>query len=229
MGDRTLVQMTAGTKSLPGGAPLLTGVDLTVRTGQSVAVLGRSGAGKSTLLGILALMDRLDSGAYALDGRSVTDLRPAAADRARAATLGFVFQRFCLIPYLSAVENIEAPLLHRRGLSARQRRHRAADLLDRVGLREHARQRPGQLSGGEQQRVAIARALVGGPQVVLADEPTGSLDTTTATAVLDLLLESVTNDGTALVLVTHDPLVAARADTTLVLSGGSMQPAVVVA
>lgn len=222
MGERPILHIEHGVKRLPSGAPLLTDVNFTVPAASSTAILGRSGSGKSTLLGVLGIMDSLDGGSYRLDGIPVEKLRARAADRARGRTLGFVFQRFCLIPYLTVLENVEAPLLHRPGVAARTRRRRAMELLERVGLGDHIRKRPHQLSGGEQQRVAIARALVGRPHVVLADEPTGALDTATAGTVLELLLEQVRERGTALVLVTHDPLVAARTSATYQLREGRL-------
>lgn len=217
-----VLSVVSATKKLPSGAPLLTDVNLSVPRGRSVSILGRSGSGKGTLLGILGLMDRFDSGTYLLDGKSVAGFRPRAADNARGSTLGFVFQRFCLIPYLTALENVQAPLLHRRKFSVRIRRRRAEDLLERVGLGGHLRKKPHQLSGGEQQRVAIARALVGRPQVILADEPTGALDTANADSVLDLLFEQVEGRGTALVVVTHDELIARRTSDSYRLIDGSL-------
>lgn len=223
MAERPVIQVDRGAKALPGGAPLLTDVTFQVEAGQSAAILGRSGCGKSTLLGVLGLMDRLDSGRYVLDGRRTDRLRPSAIDRARGETLGFVFQRFCLIPHLTVQENVEAPLLHRRRVSGHTRRRAAAAILERVGLGAHLRRRPHQLSGGEQQRVAIARALVGRPRVLLADEPTGALDTTTAGTVLDLLLDQVREHGVSLILVTHDPLIAQQTSTTYRLHEGALR------
>ncbi|MFT4230688.1 MAG: ABC transporter ATP-binding protein [Microbacterium sp.] len=224
MSERAVIQVERGAKSLPGGDPLLTDITFQVAAGQSAAILGRSGSGKSTLLGVLGLMDRLDSGRYVLDGRATDQLRARATDRARGETLGFVFQRFCLIPHLSVQENVEAPLLHRRGISARTRRRDSTRLLERVGLGSHLRKRPHQLSGGEQQRVAIARALVGRPRVLLADEPTGALDTTTASSVLELLLEQVRERGVSLILVTHDPLIAQHTSIAYRLHEGTLHP-----
>lgn len=219
-----MLSITRGVKHLPSGEPLLTDINLGVAEGTSAAILGRSGSGKSTLLGILGLMDSLDGGRYLLNGIPTEKARPRVVDEARGSAIGFVFQRFCLIPHLTARENIEAPMLHSRNISRKERRERADELLARVGLEAHRNQRPHQLSGGEQQRVAIARALVRRPGVVLADEPTGSLDTSTADMVLELLLDQVRNRGTALVMVTHDPLVAARTDKTFRLDQGVLVP-----
>ncbi len=218
--EPALLAVERGVKRLPSGGPLLTDVNLTVQAATSTAILGRSGTGKSTLLGLLGLMDAFDAGKYLLDGISMADARRDTVDDARGTKLGFVFQRFCLIPHLTALENIEAPLLHRSRLSARARHRRSRQLLDRVELGPHAHKRPHQLSGGEQQRVAIARALVGRPRIVLADEPTGALDTRTASNILDLLLEQVQQRGAALIMVTHDPLIAARAGITVELRDG---------
>lgn len=223
MTDRPAIQVDHGTRTLPGGGALLTDITFQVAGGESAAILGRSGSGKSTLLGVLGLMDRFDTGRYLLDGSSIDRLSPDATDRARGEILGFVFQRFCLIPHLTVRENVEAPLLHRRGMSARTRRRDATALLERVGLSGHLRKRPHQLSGGEQQRVAIARALVGRPRVLLADEPTGALDTATAANVLELLFEQVAERGVALILVTHDPLIARHTSVTYRLHDGALQ------
>lgn len=196
---------------LPAGGDLrvLRDVSLSISAGESLAVLGRSGSGKSTLLGLLGLIDTLNTGSYRVDGRETTGLRDKETAYLRGAAFGFVYQRFCLMSQLSAFRNVEAPLLHgtRRGI---RRRSAVLEALDKVGLAERARHKPDQLSGGEQQRVAIARALVHKPKVILADEPTGSLDVSTGAAVLDLMLELVLGEGVTLVVVTHDPQVAAR-------------------
>lgn len=224
MSEAPVVVVEGGVKQLPAMMPLLTRIDLQVRAGTSVSILGRSGSGKSTLLGLLGLLNSFDGGTYLLDGEPVPRSDDRAADRLRSRALGFVFQRFCLLPHLTALENVEAPLLLVRQVSARMRRDRAARWLERVGLAPHAQKRPHQLSGGEQQRVAIARALVGEPRVVLADEPTASLDPATASSVLDLLFEQVHLHGAALIIVTHDPVIAARASRTLFLDHGELHP-----
>jgi len=219
MAEDPIVVVEGGVKHLPSGTLLLTDINLTVSAATSVAVLGRSGSGKSTLLGLLGLLDTFNAGRYLLDGNPVDQARPGVIDVLRGTTIGFIFQRFCLVPHLNALENIEAPLLHER-ISAKTRHQRAARLLERVELGPHAHKRPHQLSGGEQQRVAIARALIRHPRVVLADEPTGALDIGTAATVLDLLFEQVQQRDAALIIVTHDPLIAARAATTLHLYDG---------
>ncbi|MDO8964131.1 MAG: ABC transporter ATP-binding protein [Coriobacteriia bacterium] len=211
------------TVSLPGGKPLrvVRDVSFAVSAGESVAILGRSGSGKSTLLGILGLIDSLDAGSYMVDGCETTRLGDRQLARRRSQDFGFVFQRFCLMGGLSALKNVEAPLLYSQ--SARKGRHRTAmEALDRVGLADRAHHRPERLSGGEQQRVAIARALVHRPRVILADEPTGSLDVATGGEVLSLLTGLVRDDAATLIMVTHDPQLAARLDRTLHMDEGRL-------
>ncbi|MEN6430412.1 MAG: ABC transporter ATP-binding protein, partial [Coriobacteriales bacterium] len=186
---------------------------------EAVAILGRSGSGKSTLLGQLGLIDELSGGSYRVDGRETTRLGDRSLARLRAATFGFVYQRFCLMHTLSALKNVEAPLLY-SGCPPRDRRRRALQALERVGLAERAHHRPERLSGGEQQRVAIARALVHRPRVVLADEPTGSLDVQTGAEVMSLLTDLVRDDGLTLVVVTHDAEIASMLDRVLEMRNG---------
>ena len=220
-----LLQLTDAGKhiALPGGGDLhvLKGASLTLSAGESVAILGRSGSGKSTLLGLLGLIDSLSSGSYRVDGRETARLGDAALARMRARTFGFVYQRFCLMSSLSAAGNVEAPLLYAPKAGG-SRRRAALDALDWVGLADRARHKPERLSGGEQQRVAIARALVHKPRVVLADEPTGSLDVETGAEVLDLLTSLVKDSGLALVVVTHDPQIASRLDRVLEMRDGRL-------
>ncbi|MEJ3745868.1 ABC transporter ATP-binding protein [Actinomycetes bacterium KLBMP 9797] len=204
--------------------PALRGVSLTVEAGDYVTIVGPSGSGKSTLMHLLGALDRPTSGQLVIGGRDVATLSAAEMARLRNETIGFVFQSFHLLPRTSAVDNVALPLVY-RGLGARQRRARAAATLERVGLGHRLRHRPNQLSGGEQQRVAIARALVTDPEVLLADEPTGNLDTVTGAAVLALLEELNAASGVALVLVTHDRDVAARAHHQIVMRDGLIVPA----
>ncbi len=199
--------------------PALRGVSLTVAAGDYVALVGPSGSGKSTLMHLLGGLDRPTGGRLAIGGRDVTTLSAAELAALRNETIGFVFQAFHLLPRTSAVDNVALPLVY-RGLGARQRRERAAAMLGRVGLGHRLGHRPNQLSGGEQQRVAIARALVTDPTVLLADEPTGNLDTTTGAAVLELLERLNAESGVALVLVTHDNEVAARARRRIAMRDG---------
>ncbi|MEU4398874.1 ABC transporter ATP-binding protein [Micromonospora orduensis] len=197
----------------------LRGVSLTVQPGDYVALVGPSGSGKSTLMHLLGGLDRPTGGRLVIGGRDVNALSPPEMATLRNETIGFVFQAFHLLPRTSAVENVALPLVY-RGVSARQRRERAAAMLGRVGLGHRLDHRPNQMSGGEQQRVAIARALVTEPTVLLADEPTGNLDSVTGAAVLELLERLNAESGVALVMVTHDQEVAARAQRRITMRDG---------
>jgi putative ABC transport system ATP-binding protein len=195
-------------------------VDLAVAPGEFLAVLGPSGSGKSTLLGLAAGLDRPSSGEVLLDGEPIQDLSEDALARLRRGRIGFVFQSFQLLGNLTALENVLLPLeLAGRPAAA----HRARELLAAVGLAERAHHYPAQLSGGEQQRVALARAFAVEPSLLLADEPTGNLDGATGSVVLDLLSRLRSEHGAALVLVTHDPEVAARADRRIHLRDGRIE------
>jgi putative ABC transport system ATP-binding protein len=196
----------------------LRGVSLTVGEGDYMAIVGTSGSGKSTLMHLLGALDRPTSGTLLIDGRDVSTLGPAEMARLRNETIGFVFQSFHLLPRTTARDNVALPLVY-RGIGRRERRERAAAMLERVGLAHRVDHRPNQMSGGEQQRVAIARALITSPLVLLADEPTGNLDSTTGQQVLTLL-ESLNAEGVAVVLVTHDRDVAARARRQIVMRDG---------
>jgi ABC-type lipoprotein export system ATPase subunit len=195
------------------------GVDLDVAAGETLAVMGPSGCGKSTLLHLLGALDRPSAGEVWLAGRRIDKLSERALARLRRDGIGFVFQAFHLMEELNAVENVELPALL-AGRSARSARQRASDLLDQVGLADRARHLPSQLSGGQRQRVAIARALVGDPQVVLADEPTGNLDSEATMDVLRLF-ESLHAAGQTLVVVTHDSRIAATADRMISMRDGA--------
>jgi putative ABC transport system ATP-binding protein len=198
--------------------PALRGVSLTVEPGDYLAIVGASGSGKSTLMHLLGGLDRPTGGTLVIGGRDVSTLTPSEMAKLRNETIGFVFQSFHLLARTTAQDNVALPLVY-RGAGRRERRARAAEMLDRVGLAHRLGHRPNQMSGGEQQRVAIARALVTGPSVLLADEPTGNLDTTTGQSVL-ALLESLNAEGVAVVLVTHDREVAARAEHQIVMRDG---------
>jgi putative ABC transport system ATP-binding protein len=196
----------------------LAGANLQVQRGEFVAILGPSGSGKSTLLNIVGCLDRPTSGRYVLDGTSVAELDDDALARLRSRTIGFVFQSYNLLPRTSALENVAAPLLY-QGVGRRERHARAAAALERLGLGDRLGHEPSELSGGQQQRVALARALVTDPAVVLADEPTGNLDSASGAEVIRLLRE-LHDAGRTLVLVTHDADVAAHADSLVhVLDG----------
>jgi putative ABC transport system ATP-binding protein len=202
-----------------GGQPLtiLHSLDYTIPSGQFVAIVGPSGSGKSTLLGLLAGLDAPTSGSIVVDGTDITRLGEDQLARLRGEKIGFVFQFFHLVPSLTAFENVLIPMeiTGRKGATARAR-----ELLHEVGLTDRAHHYPSQLSGGEQQRVAIGRALANDPPIVLADEPTGNLDSSTGRHVMELLLRVQRARGTTLVLVTHDAELAALADTRLVLRDG---------
>ncbi len=199
--------------------PALRGISLSIPAGESVAIVGSSGSGKSTLLHLMGLLDRPTSGAVFYDNRRVDTLSPSERAVLRNRSVGFVFQNFQLIPRTSAIENVELPLLYRR-LPARERRERARDLLASVGMGDRERHTSSQLSGGQQQRVAIARAIAASPGLLLADEPTGNLDSRSAATILDLLLSLQSRFSTTLVLVTHDMEVARHAQTTFRVRDG---------
>jgi putative ABC transport system ATP-binding protein len=201
--------------------PALKGVSFTIEAGDYVAIIGPSGSGKSTLMHLLGGLDRPTAGRLLIGGKDVARLDPHALARLRNETIGFVFQSFHLLARTSAVDNVALPLVY-RGIRASERRRQAVAMLERVGLGHRLDHRPNQLSGGEQQRVAIARALVTDPQVLLADEPTGNLDTKTGQAVLALLETLNREQGVALVIVTHDREVAARADRQIVMRDGEI-------
>jgi putative ABC transport system ATP-binding protein len=193
-------------------------VSLGIDAGEFVAVMGPSGCGKSTLLNILGLLDSPSSGKYSFFGEDVTARSEAELTAVRRDSIGFVFQSFNLIDDLSVEENVEVALLY-RGLAAGERRKRVSEALERVGISHRARHLPQQLSGGQQQRVAVARALVSGPKVILADEPTGNLDTANGNAVMDMLI-GVAKAGTTVVMVTHSLTYAALAQRTIKLLDG---------
>jgi len=203
--------------------PVLRGVDLEVAAGECVAILGPSGSGKSTLLNILGLLDRPNRGTYELEGEDVSRLGDARQAELRNRHIGFVFQSFQLLPRTSALENVATPLVYRRVRRA-ERLAAARRALEAVGLAERADHDPGELSGGETQRVAIARALVTDPAVLLADEPTGNLDTVSGAEVLSLL-GHLHDDGRTIVVITHEPSVADLADRRLSLHDGQLAAA----
>jgi putative ABC transport system ATP-binding protein len=202
----------------------LDGVDLAVHRGDSLAIMGPSGSGKSTLLGLLGGLDRPSGGSLAFEGRDVASLSDDELARVRNQVVGFVFQSFQLLPRTTALANVGLPLVY-RGLGRAERRRRAAEVLEAVGLGHRLQHRPSQLSGGEQQRVAIARALAAEPAMLLADEPTGNLDSRSGEEVLELLARLHSERGVAVVAVTHDPGVAAGFERTVVVRDGRLVPA----
>jgi len=197
----------------------LGGVSLRVETGEFAAIMGSSGSGKSTLMAILGGLDRPTSGRYLLDGVDVSHLTRDELARVRNVKIGFVFQSFNLLARTTALENVELPLLYSRGVSKRERHERAREALGRVALAERADHRPNQLSGGQQQRVAIARALVNRPSILLADEPTGNLDSKVSAEIMTLF-QALNDSGITIVFVTHEPDIAQWAKRKIVLRDG---------
>ncbi|MEU4620181.1 ABC transporter ATP-binding protein [Actinoplanes sp. NPDC023801] len=218
-----LIQLSGITKVLKGQEEprtILDGVNLDVHAGESVAIVGRSGSGKSTLLSVLGLFDRADQGSYILTGDDISRLPERKAAKLRSSHFGFVFQRFFLLKHLTAAQNVAMALVNGQGwLPRRQRRAKVMQALEEVGIAHLAKNRPTRMSGGEQQRVAIARALVREPRILLADEPTGALDTETGALVIDAL-QAVTARDCALILVTHDRDHAARMGRVMHLEAG---------
>ena len=208
---------TTGAQSLQ----VLKGVDLAVGTGELVAIMGSSGSGKSTLLNILGLLDGYDEGRYLLDGKNMGQLTERRAAELRREMLGFVFQSFNLIGFKSAAENVALPLYYQK-VPRKVRLRRSHELLERVGLLEWADHLPSQMSGGQKQRVAIARALAAQPRVILADEPTGALDSATSEEVMALLKE-LNGDGMTMVVVTHEAEIAAECQRTIRLRDGLVE------
>ena len=196
----------------------LSGINLQIGKGEYVSIAGPSGCGKSTLLSILGLLDSPTDGEYFLNGRPVADLPPSERARVRNREIGFIFQSFNLIGDLTVYENVELPLTY-RGMRASERKERTTRALERVGMGHRAKHLPSQLSGGQQQRVAVARALVGEPSILLADEPTGNLDSRNGEAVMELLRE-LHRGGATICMVTHDPRYAAHADRSIHLFDG---------
>ena len=196
----------------------LAGVDLEIPKGQSIAIMGASGSGKSTLMNILGCLDRATEGSYFLDGKDVALLDDQTLSSVRGNTIGFVFQSFNLIPQLTILENVEVPLFYQR-MPMAQRRNLTLEMLERVGLSDRTGHRPGELSGGQQQRAAIARALVTDPSILLADEPTGNLDTSTGNDVMKLF-DSLHDDGLTTIIVTHDENIGSRCERIIHLADG---------
>jgi putative ABC transport system ATP-binding protein len=196
----------------------LEGIDLDVQRGEYISISGPSGCGKSTLLAILGLLDSPTAGAYVLNGRPVQDLKLSERARIRNREIGFVFQAFNLIGDLTVYENVELPLTY-RGMGSAERKRRTQEALERVGMAHRMKHYPAQLSGGQQQRVAVARALAGDPSILLADEPTGNLDSANGEAVMDLLTE-LHKGGATICMVTHDPRYARYADRSIDLFDG---------
>jgi putative ABC transport system ATP-binding protein len=221
MADAPLIELTDIQRYYATGdvtVKALDGVSMQIQSGEFVAVMGPSGSGKSTLMNILGCLDRPTGGRYMLAGREVSRLDKSELADVRSQTLGFVFQNFNLLPRTSALENVELPLMY-QGVRSKERKARATESLAHVGLAERAGHTPAQLSGGQQQRVAIARALVTRPRVILADEPTGNLDSKTSLEVM-ALFQKLGRDGITILLVTHEPDVAEFASRVVVVKDG---------
>jgi putative ABC transport system ATP-binding protein len=221
--DRPVAELRAITKTYfkPDGSVLveaLRGLDITIRSGEYIAIMGASGSGKSTMMNILGCLDKPSGGNYLLEGRDVSGMDDDELSRVRGRRIGFVFQAFNLISELTIVENVEVPLFY-RGVPKPERARRAIEKLTQVGLADRLGHRPRELSGGQQQRVAIARALVNDPSILMADEPTGNLDSATGVAILDLISE-LHRQGLTILMVTHDDAIADRCERIVHLTDG---------
>jgi putative ABC transport system ATP-binding protein len=222
--SRPLIRLRSVTKIYDMGEAAvraLTQIDLDIAPGEYVGVMGPSGSGKTTLMDILGCLSRPTAGTYEFAGQRVDQIDDVGLATLRGEQIGFIFQAFNLLPRLTALENVELPMLYRR-VGRQERRERSLALLDRVGLAERAAHRPTELSGGERQRVAIARALINRPSLILADEPTGALDTATGDAIMDLI-ETLNHDGQTVIVVTHDPRISERVTRMLRLRDGAVE------
>jgi len=219
--EKTVIKLKDITRIYKVGVELihaLDGISLELKENEYVAVMGASGSGKSTLMNVLGCLDRATSGYYGLDGQDTTKLSDAALARVRNERIGFVFQSFELLSQLTAIKNVEMPLIYSRN-GWRSRRKRAQSVLERVGLADRVKHKPNQLSGGEKQRVAIARALVCGPSILLADEPTGNLDSKTSESIMELF-DRLHQEGQTIIIVTHEEHIAHHAERIIQMKDG---------
>lgn len=216
-----LIELKQINKTYNNGQPLhvLKGIDLSIEKGEFVSIMGASGSGKSTLLNILGILDNYDTGEYYIDGKLIKDLSEKQAARYRNQLIGFIFQSFNLISFKTAVENVELPLFY-QGVSRTKRHEMAMEYLDRLGLADWAHHYPNEMSGGQKQRVAIARALITQPQIILADEPTGALDSKTSVEVMELLGKLNREEGVTIIVVTHESGVANCTDKIVHIKDG---------
>ena len=219
-----LIDLKDINKTSNNGQPLhvLKGVTLGIEAGEFVSIMGASGSGKSTLLNILGILDNYDTGEYWLDGKLIKDLSERQGADYRNRMIGFIFQSFNLISFKTAVENVELPLFY-QGVSRRKRHALAMEYLDRLGLKDWATHYPNEMSGGQKQRVAIARALITHPRIILADEPTGALDSKTSVEVMDLLAQLNREEKVTMIIVTHDPTVAEKTRRTIRIKDGIIE------
>lgn len=216
-----MIELTDINKTYPGAVPVhvLKGVNLHIDKGELVSIMGASGSGKSTLLNILGILDNYDTGSYVLDGKLIKNLSENQAADYRNRMIGFVFQSFNLINYKTALENVALPLFY-QGVPRRKRNMLAMTELEKMGLADRAKHLPGEMSGGQKQRVAIARAMITNPSIILADEPTGALDSQTSKDVMQVFHDLNRNEGKTIIIVTHDPGVGAQADRLIRISDG---------
>lgn len=223
--SKNIIEMKDITKSFYIGTPnqlnILKGIDISVKEGEFVAIVGSSGSGKSTLMNIIGALDRATSGNYILDGTNINEISDNGLSEVRNKQIGFVFQTYNLIPRSSALKNVELPMLY-YGMSKKDRRIRAEELLDLVGMKDRMSHQPNELSGGQKQRVAIARALANDPSIILADEPTGALDSTTGRLVMDLFHKVHEQEGKTIVFITHNSELAEETERIITLKDGNI-------